>query len=284
MKKSIARIAAALERAFPRFRSEPEGEHAAWSFDPDRGFLPIQRMQLPDLDDLLHIERQKTLASRNTRQFLAGHPANHMLLWGARGTGKSSLVRALLGHFRGAGLRLVEVDNRGLNRLPDLVEPLAARPERFILFADDLAFDADDAGYRLLKALLDGRLGGLPENVRLYATSNRRHLVPEPRHENEAAPDAELHPQEASEERISLSERFGLWLAFHPLSQGQYLEIVEHHLARRGTPVSVEARAALATEAVRFATLRGSRSARVATQFADDHAGRRLLGEAPPNP
>jgi uncharacterized protein len=275
--KPIARIAAALERAFPRFGDTPEGRYRAWAFDADRGFRPIERMQLPTLDDLLHLDRQKTLAQRNTRQFVNGFPANHMLLWGARGTGKSSLIRALLNHFGDSGLRLVEVDNRGLNRLPELVEPLALRSERFVIFADDLAFDADDAGYRALKALLDGRLGGLPENVLLYATSNRRHLVPEPRHENDAGPDPELHPQEASEERISLSERFGLWLAFHPLSQSQYLDVVWHHLARLGAAVPEAERDGLAIEAVRFATLRGSRSARVAGQFAADLAGRRLL-------
>jgi uncharacterized protein len=280
MKHPIKRIAAALERAFPQFVAAPTGRYRAWAFDADRGFRPIQRMQLPALDDLLHLDRQKNLAERNTRQFVNGLPANHMLLWGARGTGKSSLVRALLQHFGDAGLRLVEVDNRSLNRLPDLVEPLAARPERFVLFADDLAFDADDAGYRALKALLDGRLGGLPENVLLYATSNRRHLIPEPRHENDAGPDQELHPQEASEERISLSERFGLWLAFHPLSQNQYLDIVWHHLARLGAIVADHEREALAIEAVRFATLRGSRSARVASQFAADRAGHRLLDGA----
>ncbi len=277
MNTPIERIAEALERAFPRFRAEPEGTHLAWSFDAREGFRPILRMQLPDLPDLLHIERQKQLAERNTLQFTLGLPANHMLLWGARGTGKSSLIRALLGRYGAENLRLVEVDTQGLGRLPDLVEPLARRDERFVIFADDLAFDADDAGYRALKALLDGRLGGLPENVLLYATSNRRHLVPEPRHENEPGPDSELHPGEASEERISLSERFGLWLAFHPLLQEQYLDVVRHHLARLGVHVPETERETVAVEAVRFATLRGSRSARVASQFAADHAGRRRL-------
>lgn len=277
MKHPIGRIADALERAFPPFGTSPKGNHLAWAFDADRGFRPIERMQLPALADLLHRDRQKALAERNTRQFVNCLPANHMLLWGARGTGKSSLIRALLHQFGGSGLRLVEVDNRGLDRLPELVEPLAKRKKRFVIFADDLAFDANDAGYRALKALLDGRLGGLPENVLLYATSNRRHLVPEPRHENDPDPNPELHPQEASEERISLSERFGLWLAFHPLSQDQYLDVVSHHLARLGTAVPIAERESLAVEAVRFATLRGSRSARVASQFAADHAGRTLL-------
>jgi len=275
----MERIAAALERAFPRFHAEPEGGHLAWSFDVGKGFMPIVRMQLPNLADLLHIERQKTLAERNTRQFTAGLPANHMLLWGARGTGKSSLIRALLGRFGAHGLRLVEVDTRGLSRLPDLVEPLALRGERFVIFADDLAFDADDAGYRALKAMLDGRLGGLPENVLLYATSNRRHLVPEPRHENAPSLEPEIHPGEASEERISLSERFGLWLAFHPLLQNQYLDVVHHHLERLGVRVAAPEMQAVAVEAVRFATLRGSRSARVASQFAADYAGRDGLGD-----
>ena len=280
MNGPIERIADALERAFPSFQVEPEGTHLAWSFDAERGFKPILRMQLPDLDDLLHIERQKRLAERNTRQFVSGFPANHMLLWGARGTGKSSLIRALLGRYGAKRLRLVEVDTHDLSRLPDLVEPLARRTERFVIFADDLAFDADDAGYRALKALLDGRLGGLPENVLLYATSNRRHLVPEPRHENEPGADSELHPGEASEERISLSERFGLWLAFHPLLQEQYLEVVQHYLGRLGMRIPESEQERVAVEAVRFATLRGSRSARVASQFAADYAGQHRLIDA----
>jgi uncharacterized protein len=215
------------------------------------------------------------LLERNTRQFLKGLPANNALLWGSRGTGKSSLLRALLTRYAPEGLRIVQVEAHELVSLPDIVEPLRERPERFIIFADDLSFEADDPGYKALKAALDGALEGTPENVLIYATSNRRHLMPERMVDNLEARrvDDEIHPGEAVEEKISLSERFGLWVSFHPFNQDQYLEVVSHWLRRLGATPSAESRA----EALRYALLRGSRSGRVAWQFARDWAGRQGL-------
>ncbi|MCG5524844.1 ATP-binding protein [Ectothiorhodospira haloalkaliphila] len=229
------------------------------------------------LDDLLHIGRPRELLERNTRQFLAGRPANNALLWGARGTGKSSLMRALLTRYASEGLRLVQVDAHELVDLPRIVAPLRDRSERFVLFADDLSFEANEPAYKALKAALDGDLEATPENVIIYATSNRRHLMPERSADNLEAKrvDDEIHPGEAVEEKVSLSERFGLWVAFHPFSQAQYLEVVRHWLAHLGGgPMTEAAR----REALQYALLRGSRSGRVAWQFARDWTGRQ--GEA----
>ncbi|MBK1673024.1 AAA family ATPase [Ectothiorhodospira shaposhnikovii] len=225
-----------------------------------------------DLDDLLHIDRPKSLLDRNTRQFVQGLPANNALLWGARGTGKSSLMRALLTRYADQGLRMVQVDAQALVNLPEIVAPLRERPERFILFADDLSFEADEPAYKALKAALDGALEGTPENVLIYATSNRRHLMPERLADNlEVRREGdEIHPGEAVEEKVSLSERFGMWVSFHPFNQGQYLAVVEHWLARLGSVAMDEN---CRTQALRFALLRGSRSGRVAWQFARDWVG-----------
>ncbi|EHQ51715.1 hypothetical protein ECTPHS_03422 [Ectothiorhodospira sp. PHS-1] len=225
-----------------------------------------------DLDDLLHIDRPKSLLDRNTRQFVQGLPANNALLWGARGTGKSSLMRALLTRYADQGLRMVQVDAQALVNLPEIVAPLRERPERFILFADDLSFEADEPAYKALKAALDGALEGTPENVLIYATSNRRHLMPERLTDNlEVRREGdEIHPGEAVEEKVSLSERFGLWVSFHPFNQGQYLAVVEHWLGRLG---GVTMDDHCRTQALRFALLRGSRSGRVAWQFARDWVG-----------
>lgn len=228
------------------------------------------------LDDLLGIEHQKSELVRNTRQFLAGKPANNALLWGSRGTGKSSLIKALLTRYAQDGLRIIEVDRSHLIDLPEIVEPLYDRTERFILFSDDLSFEADDPSYKALKASIEGSLTAPPENVLIYATSNRRHLLPEYLRENQAANliDGEIHHGEAVEEKISLSERFGLWLAFHPFSQDQYLDVVTHYLARFGiTEFDNNAR----EQSLRWALARGSRSGRVAWQFARDWAGRKSL-------
>lgn len=234
---------------------------------------PVRHPQQMKLDDLLGIERQKQELLRNTRQFLAGRPCNNALLWGSRGTGKSSLVKALLNEFAGEGLRLIEVEAHDLIDLPDIVEPLYSRPERFILFADDLSFGADDPSYKALKATLDGSIAATPGNALIYATSNRRHLLPEFHHENRQARniDGEIHHGEAVEEKISLSERFGLWLSFHPFDQDLYLEIVEYYLGSYKVDMDEEARHA----ALQWALARGSRSGRVAWQFARDWAGRR---------
>lgn len=247
----------------------------AWRWDG--GFHAVRHPQPMRLDDLLHIERQREEMERNTRQFLRGLPANNALLWGSRGTGKSSLVKALLSAYAGQGLRLVEVERHHLVQLPRLVDHLYWRPERFVVFSDDLSFSADDPGYKALKAVLDGSVAAAPENVLIYATSNRRHLMPETMAENREAQveEGELHLGDALEEKISLSERFGLWLSFHPFSQDQYLQVVAHWLERLGGPDLDTGDTRL--QALRWATRRGSRSGRVAAQFARDWSGRQGL-------
>ncbi len=228
------------------------------------------------LDDLQGLERQREQLERNTRQFLAGLPANNALLWGARGTGKSSLIKALLNHYHGEGLRLIEVEPGELIDLPLIVRQIAQRPERFIIYCDDLSFEAGDPGYKALKSALDGSLSTTPENLLIYATSNRRHLLPEYMSENlqSQVVDTEVHFTDSIEEKVSLSERFGLWLSFHPFNQEQYLAIVRHWLNQHGIPqLDEEGRA----EALRWAQARGSRSGRAAAQFARDWAGRQQL-------
>ncbi|MFP4244976.1 MAG: ATP-binding protein [Ectothiorhodospira sp.] len=257
----------------------PEVDWSAPAFTWREGRLhPIHHVSPMALEDLLHQERPRDQLERNTRQFLQGLPANNALLWGARGTGKSSLMRALLTRYRDQGLRLVQVDARELVHLPRIVAPLRERPERFIVFADDLSFEADEPAYKTLKATLDGALEAPPENVLIYATSNRRHLMPERMADNLEARrvDDEIHPGEAVEEKVSLSERFGLWLSFHPFSQAQYLEVVAHWLDRLGGgPLDETCR----TQALQYALLRGSRSGRVAWQFARDWTGRQKTAQ-----
>ena len=194
--------------------------------------MPVTHAHKIRLSDLRGVERQKALVERNTRQFVAGKPANNVLLTGARGTGKSSLVKALLHRFHREGLRLIEVDKQDLVDLPDLVDLVAERPERFVIFCDDLSFEASEAGYKALKVALDGSIAAPSENVLIYATSNRRHLMPEYMQENLEyhRVGEEIHPGETSEEKISLSERFGLWVSFYPFDQDGYLEIVAHWL------------------------------------------------------
>jgi hypothetical protein len=226
------------------------------------------------LADLQGVDEQKKLIDRNTRQFVEGRPANNVLLTGARGTGKSSLVKALLNKYGARGLRLIEVDKHDLVDLPDIAEQLYRRPERFILYCDDLSFEAEEPGYKALKVALDGTVSGAADNLLVYATSNRRHLMPEFMAENLETRHAggEVHPGEATEEKISLSERFGLWLSFYPFDQDQYLAIVAHWLAV--LRVSAPDPEAVRREALQWALTRGSRSGRVAWQFARDWAGR----------
>ncbi len=234
--------------------------------------------------DLLGLERQLTELDRNTRQFVQGLPANNALLWGARGTGKSSLIKAMLDSYQVDGLRLVEVDKDDLVDLPHIVEHLKDQPQRFLIFCDDLSFEANDPSYKALKAVLDGSVSIAPDNILIYATSNRRHLMPEFMSENQDSRivDGELHHGESVEEKISLSERFGLWLSFHPFSQERYLEIVTHWLNRLGAPTPMDADThRLALE---WALTRGSRSGRVAWQFARDQAGRLALEAATVQP
>jgi predicted AAA+ superfamily ATPase len=239
---------------------------------------PVRAVAATRLSDLREIDGQKERLWRNTAQFVNGHPANNVLLTGARGTGKSSLIKACLNEFAGQGLRLIEVDKADLTDLPDLVDLVGARPERFIIFCDDLSFEEGEAGYKALKSVLDGSVSVASENMLIYATSNRRHLLPETMKDNLGATyteDGELHPGERVEEKISLSERFGLWISFYPFSQAEYLSIVGQWLGAQG--LGAAAIASARGEALMFALERGSRSGRVALQFARDHVGSRAL-------
>jgi predicted AAA+ superfamily ATPase len=246
-----------------------------WRKRHGRGFLEaVAHPHQIRLEDLQGVDEQKARIEQNTRQFVAGGSANNVLLTGARGTGKSSLVKAVLNRFSVQGLRLIEVDKHDLIDLPDIVELIAARPERFIIFSDDLSFEASEPGYVAMKSVLDGSIAGMPDNLLLYATSNRRHLMPEYMAENLETKRVgeEIHPGETVEEKISLSERFGLWLSFYPFDQDHYLAICAHWLEQQG--LSQRKIAAVRTEALQWALSRGSRSGRVAWQFARDCAGR----------
>ncbi len=239
---------------------------------------PILQVHRIDLRDLHGIDEQKQRVERNTRQFVDGHPANNVLLTGARGTGKSSLIKALLNKYAPRGLRLIEVEKRDLTDLPDIVELIHARKERYILYCDDLSFEADEPGYKALKVVLDGSVAAASENCLIYATSNRRHLMPEFMSENLEYQHVgeEIHPGETSEEKVSLSERFGLWVSFYPFDQDEYLKIVHVWLAHFKVLGSKSAEVEHA--ALQWALARGSRSGRVAWQFARDWAGRTRLG------
>ena len=236
---------------------------------------PVRHVASIRLAALVEVEAQKERIVRNTEQFVAGKAANNVLLTGARGTGKSSLIKACLNEFAAQGLRLIEVDKSDMIDLPDIVDLVADRPERFVIFCDDLSFDEGEAGYKELKSMLDGTVSASSDNVVIYATSNRRHLLPEQMKDNLAATydeNGELHPGEAIEEKISLSERFGLWISFYPFSQPEYLAIAGQWLRHFGLDdAAVES---LRAEALVWALERGSRSGRVAYQFARDRAGR----------
>jgi len=236
---------------------------------------PVRHVASIRLSDLKEVEPQKQRLMRNTEQFVAGRPANNVLLTGAKGTGKSSLIKACLNEFAAQGLRLIEVDKADLVELPDLVDLVAERPERFVIFCDDLSFDEGELGYKALKSMLDGSVAAGSDNVLIYATSNRRHLLPEQMRDNlgyKHTEDGEVHPGEAVEEKISLSERFGLWVSFYPFSQQEYLAIVAQWLSHFGLG---EAQIAAARQpSLVWALERGSRSGRVAYQFARDLAGR----------
>lgn len=226
------------------------------------------------LADLHHVDTQKEQIDQNTRQFVAGKPANNVLLTGARGTGKSSLIKACLNQYADQGLRLIEVEKEHLVDLPDIVEMVAQRPERFIIFCDDLSFEEGESGYKALKVALDGSIATQSDNVLIYATSNRRHLLPERMSDNTSyvhTEDGDLHPGETVEEKISLSERFGLWVSFYPFRQDDYLSIVHYWLKHFGVQAD---KAETEAEALRWALQRGSRSGRVAWQFARDFAGK----------
>jgi predicted AAA+ superfamily ATPase len=256
---------------------------ACWRYDGGRvGPVPIRHASLVRLEDLQCITRQKDLLDRNTRQFLNGLPANHALLWGPRGTGKSSLIKAVFNRYRDQGLKLIEVDRDHLGDLPLLCDALYDQPGRFLLFCDDLSFASADPSYKALKVIMDGSISQPPDNVLLYATSNRRHLIPEYMQENvdSRMVEGELHLSEAIEEKLSLSERFGLWLSFHPFKQDQYLEIVHYWLGSMGATVNADEREALDKAALKWALEHGSRSGRSANLFARDWAGRTGLDTA----
>ena len=249
-----------------RYRKRSSG-HAV--LEPVRHVAPLQ------LSDLQEIDGQKEKIQRNTEQFVRGALANNVLLTGARGTGKSSLIKACLNAYAAQGLRLIEVDKTDLIDLPDIMDIVAGRPEKFIVFCDDLSFDEGESGYKALKSILDGSIAAATPNVLIYATSNRRHLLPEYMKDNlsyKHTDDGEVHPGEAIEEKISLSERFGLWVSFYPFSQDEYLAIVAQWLTSFG--VDAAAIAAARAQALVWALERGSRSGRVAYQFARDFAGR----------
>lgn len=282
LKRLIARAEHLLERLeliIPQQPAEPDWSARAYRWRRMQGQMELRAVLQPhniQLSDLRDVDAQKQSLVQNTRQFLRRLPANNVLLTGARGTGKSSLIKALLTDFGADGLRLVEVDKADLTDLPEIADLLRRRPERFIIFCDDLSFEADEPGYKALKVALDGSVAASAENMLIYATSNRRHLMPEFMSENLETQYVgdEIRPGETTEEKVALSERFGLWLSFYPFDQEAYLDIVRHWLASFGlTRLSPQARQA----ALQFALQRGSRSGRVAWQFARDWAGRQAL-------
>ena len=273
-----------IESILPQPLGEPDwGAAIAYRYrkrSSGHGSLePVRHLGQIRLDDLKEVEPQKERVQRNTLQFVQGHAANNVLLTGARGTGKSSLVKACLHEYAGRGLRLIEVDKNDLVDLPDIVDVVSDRSEKYIVFCDDLSFDDGEPGYKALKSVLDGSVAQTTPNVVIYATSNRRHLLPESMKENLSythTEDGEVHPGEAIEEKISLSERFGLWVSFYPFTQDEYLAIVAQWLDFFGIRAADVAQAR--PEALVWALERGSRSGRVAYQFARDFSGRRSGG------
>jgi predicted AAA+ superfamily ATPase len=278
-------VLARVEALLPPPAPDPDWNKvtaARWRKRGGRGYLQaVAHPHAIRLDDLVAIDEQKQAIDRNTRQFVAGLPANNVLLTGSRGTGKSSLVKAMLAKYASKGLRLIEVDKGDLVDLPDIAERVEGRPQQFIVYCDDLTFDAGEPGYKALKVMLDGSIAGGATNVVIYATSNRRHLLPEYFSENLETKHIgeEVHPGESVEEKISLSERFGLWISFYPFTQDDYLAAVAGWLAHFGVKPATSAREAEARtrEALQFALQRGSRSGRIAWQFAKNFAGAQAL-------
>ena len=279
-------LLARLEGLLPTAASEPDWSALAWRWQqsngrgqPQNGYLkPVPYPHNIRLEDLHNVDEQKAEIVRNTQQFIRGLPANNVLLTGARGTGKSSLVKALLSDFAKDGLRLVEVERQDLVALPEIVAILRNRPEHFIVFCDDLTFEAGEPGYKALKVVLDGSVAATSDNVLVYATSNRRHLMPEYMSENLETQHLgeEIRPSDTTEEKVSLSERFGIWLSFYAFDQGEYLKVAQQWLRHYGIKkfTEDERRAAL-----QFSLTRGSRSGRVAYQFARDYYGRKKLDQ-----
>jgi predicted AAA+ superfamily ATPase len=270
----LERIAAALERMHPAPACAPDfgaADAFVWHVDPDR-LEPVAQVNRVDMSLLQGIDRARDTLLDNTRQFARGHAANNALLWGARGMGKSSLVKAVHAAVRAEGvpLRIVELSREDLTSVGRLLKLLRASPERFVLFCDDLSFSHDDQHYKSLKAVLDGGIEGRPENVVFYATSNRRHLMPRDMIENERS--TAIAPSEATEEKVSLSDRFGLWLGFHPCDQDAYLAMIRGYCAAYGVEIDEDT---LRAEAIEWQATRGARSGRVAWQYFTDLAGRR---------
>ena len=269
-----------IESVLPKPLSAPDwSASVAWRYrkrSSGHGALePVRHLAVTRLTDLKEIEDQKEKIQRNTEQFVSGRPANNVLLTGSRGTGKSSLIKACLNEYAVRGLRLIEVDKADLTDLPDIVDVVSGRAEKFIVFCDDLSFEEGEPGYKALKSILDGSIAAATPNVLIYATSNRRHLLPEYMTENLSythTAEGEVHPGEVVEEKISLSERFGLWVSFYPFSQDEYLTIVAQWLSSFG--VAPDAIQAARPSSLVWALERGSRSGRVAYQFARDYAGR----------
>jgi predicted AAA+ superfamily ATPase len=273
-------LMARIESILPQPLSQPDwGASIAFRYrkrSSGHGVIePVRNVGVMKLEQLKEIDPQKEKIQRNTEQFVRGLPANNVLLTGARGTGKSSLIRACLHTYADQGLRLIEVDKADMVDLPDIVEVVSSRPEKFIIFCDDLSFEEGEGGYKALKSILDGSVSATTANVLIYVTSNRRHLLPEYMKDNlsyQHTADGEIHPGEVVEEKISLSERFGLWVSFYPFSQDEYLSIVGQWLSSFAVPAAaIEAAHA---EALVWALERGSRSGRVAYQFAKDYAGK----------
>ncbi len=281
----LKRVLSSLELLLPKPAAKVDwnDSHAAnWRRHSFAGYLePIDTIESIHLDDLLGIDKQKRTVEENTRQFLAGYPANNILLWGTRGTGKSSLVRALLHSYAPQGLRVIQVDKDDLVHLPDIVDEIKGEPYKFIVFSDDVSFEVGESSYKMLKSALDGSVYAPPENVLIYITSNRRHLLPEYESDNRGAimVEGEIHHGEAVEEKISLSGRFGIWVSFHPFSQDQYLEVVRQWVEKLAKKSGAKLDWDKETQdaAILWSQKKGDRSGRIAYQFAGNWVGRKLL-------
>lgn len=269
-----------VHQVLPEPKQAPDFSAPAFKWQ-DKQLKALYAPKIIELEDLKGIQHQKAKLLQNTEQFLNGYPANDVLLTGSRGTGKSSIVRSLLSKYVDQGLRLIEIERDDLSDLPEIQKLIQDRAEKFIVYCDDLAFNAEDENYRSLKSVLDGSLQSGANNFIIYATSNRRHLLPEFMHENmpvkrvDVPQYTELHPQEAIEEKISLSDRFGMWLSFYPMDQNLYLEIVEHYLAKENIPFTDVVR----TESLRWCQARGQRSGRAAYQFSKHWIGSQKLAQ-----